>query len=193
MSAMRFERLPAFMLAAYIFVSGGMTADAAQTLSTEVTASGSSPVRIDRCRAALLDQVGPGGIVSALVLTRRNAYVAGAVDFTDIDPQPLNAVRFLFDVQDTFGVVTESLGLDWLGTFSPGVMIHARQNLAGTVGAVGQANTASSPTNVICHVQFARFADGRVWKEGDRSAPVAPGLYYPTPYPSSSPKVTPTP
>jgi hypothetical protein len=34
--------------------------DAAQTLPTEVQGSGSSPVRIDSCRAALLDKPGPG-------------------------------------------------------------------------------------------------------------------------------------
>lgn len=64
----------------------------------------------------------------------------------------------------------------------------ARRNLAGTVGAVTQENTASTPTNVICHVQFARFADGRVWKWGDRSTPTTPGLYYPpTPSPLPGP------
>ena len=98
-------------------------------------------------------------------------------------------MRFIFDVQDAFSEVTQSLGLDWLGTFSPDVAIHAGRNLAGTVGAVSQENTASSPTNMICSVQDVRFSDGRVWKKGARSAPVAPGLYYPpTPAPNAKPQ-----
>ncbi len=60
--------------------------------------------------------------------------VAAGVDFTDVAPQRLSAVRFDFRVHDTFDAVTETLGLDWLGTFSPGVQIHARSNLAGTIG-----------------------------------------------------------
>lgn len=161
--------------------------NAAQTLSTEAISSGSSPVRIDSCRAALLDKLGPGGPLTSMLLTKHDYYIAAAVDFTDISPQPLNAVRFVFDVQDTFNVVTQSLGMDWLGAFAPGIMIHARSNLAGTVGAVSQENTASSPTNVICRVQFARFDNGLVWKEGDRSARVAPLYYPPTPGPTASP------
>ncbi|HEY1883528.1 MAG TPA: hypothetical protein VGG51_10860 [Candidatus Cybelea sp.] len=144
------------------------------TLRTEVVTSGASPVRVDSCRAALSDS---------------RLYIAAAVDFTNISPQPVNAVRFVFDVQDTFSAITQSMGLDWLGTFAPGVPILARRNLAGTVGAVGQENTASSPVNVICRVQYVRYADGRVWKDGDRTAPVAPGLYYPpTPAPSATPQ-----
>lgn len=163
-------------------------ANASQTLTTEVTSSGSSPVRIDSCRAALLDKAGPGGLLVSALTTKRNYDIAAAVDFTNISPQPLNAVRFVFDVQDTFNAVTQSLGLDSIGTYSPGIQIHARQNLAGTVGAVAQENTASSPINVICHVQFARYADGRVWKWGDQSQPMAPGLYYPpTPGPTATP------
>ena len=167
----------------------GSAAEAAQTLPTKVQSSGSSPVRIDSCRAALpsINRAPEGFLVSALT-TKRNFYLAAAVDFTDISPLPLNAVRFVFDVQDTFNAVTQSLGLDSIGTYTPGVQIHARQNLAGTVGAVEQENTASSPTNVICHVQFARFNDGRVWKWGDRSQPLTAGLYYPpTPSPTATP------
>jgi hypothetical protein len=74
------------------------TANAAQSLSTEVTSYGSSPVRIDNCRAALLDKLGPGGIVPALLLAKRNYYIDAVVDFSNIAPQTLNGVRFLFDV-----------------------------------------------------------------------------------------------
>jgi hypothetical protein len=59
------------------------------------------------------------------------------VDFTNIAPQTLNGVRILFDVRGTFGAVTQSIGL-LLGTFTPGVHIHARGNLGGTVGAATQ-------------------------------------------------------
>lgn len=162
-----------------IWAATAVPAAATQSLRTEVTSSGASPVRIDSCRAELLDKAGPGGLIPSIVLAKRNYYIAAAVDFTNVSPQTLNGVRFIFDIQDTFGAITESVGLDWLGTFSPGVPIEARRNLAGTVGAVSQENAASSPTNVICHVQYARFDDDRIWKEGDRSAPVAPGLYYP--------------
>jgi len=162
------------------------SAEANQPLPTQVYSSGSSPVRIDSCRAVLIDKPGPGGLIPSALLTKHNFYIAAAVDFTNVSPEPLNAVRFVFEVQDTFEVVTQTLGLDWLGTFAPNVSIHARQNLAGTVGAVGQENTASSPTDVMCHVEFARYGDGRVWKWGDRSGPVAPGLYFP-PRPAPSP------
>lgn len=100
------------------------------TLRTEVVTSGASPVRVDSCRAALSDS---------------RLYIAAAVDFTNISPQPVNAVRFVFDVQDTFSAITQSMGLDWLGTFAPGVPILARRNLAGTVGAVGQENNSLEP------------------------------------------------
>jgi hypothetical protein len=173
--------------AAILLFSALAPALADQTLLTEVTASGSSPVRIDSCRAELRDRIGAHSLIAAIAQANRNYYLDAAVDFTNISPHPVNAVRFLFDVQDTFGAVTESMGLDWTGTFTPNVAIHARQNLAGTFGAVSQQNTASTPTRVVCHVQFARFEDGRIWKEGDTSAPVAPGLAYPTPYPTQTP------
>lgn len=163
-------------------------ASADQALPTTVISGGSSPVRIDACRAQLRDHAGAGSLIPAIAKANQNYYIDAAVDFTNIGTQPLNAVRFLFDVKDTFGEVTESMGFDLLGTFTPYVVIHARKNLAGVVGAVSQQNTASSATIVVCRVQFARYEDGRIWKEGDRSAPVAPGLIYPTPYPSPSPK-----
>jgi hypothetical protein len=72
-------------------------------------------------------------------------------DFTNIAAKAVEAVRFIFDVQDTFSEVTQSLGLDWLGTFSPDVAIHAGRNLTGTVGAV----------NMICSVQDVRFRAAR--------------------------------
>jgi hypothetical protein len=100
-------------------------------------------------------------------------------DFTNIAAKAVEAVRFIFDVQDTFSEVTQSLGLDWLGTFSPDVAIHAGRNLAGTVGAV----------NMICSVQDVRFSDGQVWKKGARSTPVTPGVYYP---PTRAPNAKPS-
>lgn len=172
-----------------IVLASSVPARADQALSTEITSSGSSPVRIDGCRAVLMDRVGANSWIPAVAKANRDYYLDTAVDFTNVSPQRLNAVRFLFDVQDTFGVVTQSVGLDWTGTFTPNAAIHARRNLAGAVGTTNQQNTASTPTRVVCHVQFARYDDGRVWKEGDRTAPVAPGLYYPTPYPSTSPRV----
>lgn len=157
-------------------------------LPTEVVSSGASPVRIDSCAAALIDKPGPGGVLTSILLTKHNFYIAAAVDFTNVAPQPIEAVRFTFDVHDTFDEVAQKLALDWLGTFSSGVAIHARRNLAGTVGAVGQENATSGPLTVICSVRDVRFGDGRIWKPGDRSA-VSPGLYYPpTPAPVASPK-----
>jgi hypothetical protein len=161
---------------------------ASQMLPTEVVSSGASPVRIDSCRAALLDKAGPGGVLTSILLTKHNFYVDAAVDFTNIAPQPIEAVRFTFEVHDTFDEVAQNLALDWLGTFSPGVAIQARRNLAGTVGAVGQENATSGPITVVCSVQDVRFSDGRLWKKGDRTA-VSPGLYYPpTPAPAASPR-----
>ena len=166
----------------------GQPASPDQSLPTEITSSGSSPVQIEICNAALIDKPGPGGLLVSELTKKRNYYIAAAVDFRNISPHALNAVRFVFDVHDTFDATTETLGLDWLGTFAPNVVIHARSNLAGTVGAVAQQNTSGSATTVVCHVEFARFSDGRVWKWGDRSAPVTPGLYYP---PTSSPTESP--
>jgi hypothetical protein len=163
------------------------TANASQMLPTEVISSGASPVRIDSCTAALLDKPGPGGVLTSILLTKHDFYIAAAVDFTNVAPQPVEAVRFTFDVHDTFDEVAQSLALDWLGTFSPNVPIHARRNLAGTVGAVGQENATSGPLTVMCSVQDVRFSDGRVWKKGDRTS-VSPGLYYPpTPSPAQTP------
>ena len=129
---MIWNRLLAALALSIVCMTGAV--NAAQALPTEVTSSGSSPVRIDSCRAALLDKPGPGSLLVSALTTKRNYYIAAAVDFTNISPQPVNAVRIVFDVQDTFNAVTQSFGLDSIGTYSPGVQIHARQNLAGTVG-----------------------------------------------------------
>jgi hypothetical protein len=169
-------------------VSFSDPAIASQMLPTQVVSSGASPIQIDNCTAALLDKPGPGGVLTSILLTKQNFYIGAAVDFTVVAPQPVTAVRFAFEVHDTFDEVAQNLALDWLGTFSPGVPIHARQNLAGTVGVVGQENTSSGPLTVVCSVQDVRFSDGRVWKKGDRGA-VSPGLYYPpTPAPVATPK-----
>jgi hypothetical protein len=159
---------------------------AAQALSVEIVSSGGTPVQIDNCRAAFIDKPGPGGLVPSILLTKHDFYIAAAVDFTNIAPQPLVAVRFTFDLEDTFNQTVQSLGLDWFGTFSPNVQINARRNLAGTVGAVGGENASQGPVTLVCSVQYARYSDGRVWHKGDRSA--TPGLYFPpTPSPTATP------
>ena len=91
---------------------------ASQVLPTEVVSSGASPIRIDSCAAALIDKPGPGGVLTSILLTKHNFYIDAAVDFTDIAPQPIAAVRFTFDVHDTFDEVAQSLALDWLGNRS---------------------------------------------------------------------------
>ncbi len=185
----RYGRISALAMSS-VFIAGLACiaeASANQNLPTVVSSSGASPVRIDSCRAALIDKPGPGGVIPSILLTKHDFYIAAAVDFTNIAPQPIEAVRFTFDVHDTFDEVTQGLGLDSLGTYAPGVQIHARQNLAGTVGAVSSQNASQGPLTVACSVEDVRFSDGRVWKKGDRTA-VSPGLYYPpTPSPTSSP------
>lgn len=167
--------------------SGALPARADQEIPTQAIGSSASPIRIDACRAALIDKPGFGGVVTQILTRRSNFYVAAAVDFTNVSTQPVEAVRFVFDVRDTFDETTQTLGLDWAGTFTPGVQINARRNLAGTVGAVGQENTAGIVRSVTCRVNDVRFFDGRVWRYGDRPDAASSGLIYPTYPPSPGP------
>jgi hypothetical protein len=137
-------------------------------------ATGVPPARIDSCRAVLLDRV-----------AQKNYYLATAIDFTNVSAQTLEAVRFTFEVEDTFGVVTQTAALDWTGSFAAGVAIHARSNLGGTSGYTAQQNAGQTPTRVLCRVQFARFVGGTVWHPGTGAAP---GLVYPTLPPSPNRK-----
>jgi hypothetical protein len=149
-------------------------AGANQALQTAIMTTGTPPVRIDVCRAALLD-----------TLTVKNYYLATAVDFTNTSQQAIEAVRFTFEVEDTFGVVTQTAALDWTGSFAPGVAIRARTNLGGTSGFTAQQNSAQTPTRVVCRVQLARYVGGTVWHPGMGAAP---GLVYPTLPPPAPPK-----
>ena len=160
-----------------------------QSLQTEAISSGSSPVKIDACRAALVDKPGPGGVLVSALTTKRNYYIAAAIDFTNVSAQTVDGVRVVFDVLDTFNAVTQTFGFDQLGTYSPGIQIHAHRTLAGAVtGATEEQNTAGAISQVICKIEYARFTDGRIWHYGDRNTPAGPGLYYPpTPSPTPGP------
>ena len=168
---------------------GSRAARADQAIPTQAVGSSASPIRLDDCRAALIDKPGYGGVVTQVLTRRRNFYVAAAVDFTNVSTQPVQAARFVFDVRDTFDEVTQTLGLDWAGTFTPGVQIHARRNLAGTVGAVGEQNTAGIVKSVVCRVNDVRFADGTVWRYGDGPRAAHTGIIYPTYPPSPAPRL----
>jgi hypothetical protein len=147
--------------------------------------TGSPPARIDSCRAALVDDAGAARTIPLIANANKNYYLATAVDFTNVSAQTLEAVRFTFEVEDTFGIVTQTAALDWTGSFAPGVAIHARQNLGGAPGVTAQQNTGQTPTRVVCRVQLARYVGGSVWHPGMGAAP---GLVYPT-YPPSSPPI----
>ncbi|HVR45238.1 MAG TPA: hypothetical protein VMT95_01160 [Candidatus Binatia bacterium] len=56
-----------------IAASAALPAGASQTLTTEAVMSGSSPVRIDSCRAVLVDKPGPGGVIPSIILTKRTS------------------------------------------------------------------------------------------------------------------------
>jgi hypothetical protein len=178
----------ASVAAACALLFSAVPAIADQAIPTEALGSSASPIRIDACRAALIDKAGYGGVVTQILTRQSNFYVASAVDFTNVSTQPVETVRFVFEVRDTFDEVTQTLGLDWAGTFTPDVQIHARRNLAGTVGAVGQQNTAGIVKSVVCRVNDVRFADGTVWRYGDGAGKGHTGLSYPTYPPSPAPR-----
>lgn len=132
----------------------------------------------------MVDHQGAGSIIPLIANANKNYYLATNVDFTNVSTQTLEAVRFTFEVEDTFGIVTQTAALDWTGSFAPGVGIHARENLGGAPGVTAQQNTGQTPTRVVCRVQLARYVGGTVWRPGMGAAP---GLVYPTFPPSPKP------
>lgn len=109
------------------------------------------------------------------------------LSFTDISQQPLTAVKFGFDLYDSFDTKLTSIGATVHGEFSPGALIEPRTNGSEYVyspsspawryyfgpGSSDNVFRAFAPNDVAtakCYVIEARFVDGTVWKSGTSSA-----------------------
>jgi hypothetical protein len=140
-----------------------------------VLPQGDSPVKITTCTA----------IANDFTYAGQYSYtqVHSELSFENVSKTTVSAVRFAFEVDDSFNHPYNTYYAAVTGSYAPGVLIEPHR--AGLLNAL-QGDASAFNANVLgqdiggvaCYVQDVRFADGTVWTADIRAEMKAAGLLH---------------